>query len=199
MPWPATTVTRISTAEQLAKKGDVLADEATVNLLGASLVIREWRHDPTAKSTSQWHLLLPADPTAPVMLSFTTPFCQQTKAWINPTIYEREQAGQESFLTEFRPCIAMFVRFGGIDYDFNEAEEQLDTFIRQIQACAEHDRGTLLQLTIGDKGSYAYINFGAFSTHEDDARRAVKTALDLKKAPRDWAFWHRYKLELPRA
>jgi class 3 adenylate cyclase len=45
-----------------------------------------------------------------------------------------------------------------------------------------------LQLTMGDKGSYAYINFGAFTTYEDEARRAVKTALDLKKATQGLGF-----------
>ena len=105
-------------------------------------------------------------------------------------MYEREQFGQESFLTEFRPCVALFVRFVGIDYDSDEAEKQLDTFMRQTQTIVERYEGTLMQITIGDKGSYAYINFGALSTHEDDARRAVKTALDLKK-------WQRLGLSRP--
>ena len=38
----------------------------------------------------------------------------------------------------------------------------------------------MLGITIGDKGSYAYVNFGALSAHEDDSRRAVKTALELR-------------------
>ena len=50
-----------------------------------------------------------------------------------------------------------------------------------MQASVARYAGTLLQVTIGDKGSYAYVNFGALSAHEDDARRAVKTALELRK------------------
>jgi adenylate cyclase len=95
-------------------------------------------------------------------------------------VYDREQSGQESFLTEFRPCVALFVRFIGIDYDSDLAEKQLDTFLRQTQNIVEHYEGTLLDITIGDKGSYAYINFGALISHEDDARRAVKAALEIK-------------------
>src|ERR1041384_7362216 len=38
-----------------------------------------------------------------------------------------------------------------------------------------------MDIMIGDKGSYAYVNFGALSAHEDDARRSVKTALELRK------------------
>ena len=42
---------------------------------------------------------------------------------------------------------------------------------------------TLIQLTFGDKGSYLYAAFGAPIAHEDDARRAVVTALTLQKPP----------------
>ena len=76
----------------------------------------------------------------------------------------------------------MFVRFGGIDFDAAEAEAQLDAFMRQAQSLTRQYDGTLMQLTIGDKGSYFYLNLGALSVHEDDARRAVKTALELQAA-----------------
>ena len=59
--------------------------------------------------------------------------------WLHGAVYEREQSGQESFLTEFRPCVALFVRFMGIDYDSDEAEKQLDTF----HASGTGDRGAL--------------------------------------------------------
>jgi tetratricopeptide (TPR) repeat protein len=35
-------------------------------------------------------------------------------------------------------------------------------------------------VTIGDKGSYAYINFGALISHEENARSAMKAALELR-------------------
>jgi hypothetical protein len=37
-----------------------------------------------------------------------------------------------------------------------------------------------MDMTIGDKGSYLYINFGAFGAHEDNPRRAVRMALELR-------------------
>jgi adenylate cyclase len=176
-----TTVMRTSAAEHLAGKGDVLVDEATVNVLGDSLIVKEWRHGDQERFAVAADFI--GEASAPALpLIHSQPNATQLQPWINPIIFEREQAGQEFFLTEFRPCIAMFVRFIGIDYDSNEAGEQLDTLVRQMQACAERHQGALLQVTIGDKGSYAYISFGALSKHEDDARRAVKTALDLKEA-----------------
>jgi adenylate cyclase len=183
------TVTRASTAEHLAGKGDILVDEATATALGDSLIIKEWRQDLDSGERFAVAADLAGRPAGPVLPPVSSPPTDSMlKAWINPTIYEREQAGQGSFLTEFRPCIAVFVRFTGIDYDARDAEKQLDVLIRQIQACAERYQGHLLQLTIGDKGSYAYINFGALSKHEDDARRAAKTALDLKKAAEELGF-----------
>jgi adenylate cyclase len=101
--------------------------------------------------------------------------------WVPHEVYEREQFGDGSFLTEFRPCAALFVRFVGIDFDAEDAQSQLDRFVKQAQEIAVRHDGTLINLTIGDKGSYAYINFGALRAHEDDARRAVKTALELKE------------------
>jgi tetratricopeptide (TPR) repeat protein len=73
----------------------------------------------------------------------------------------------------------LFIGFSGIDYDSADAQLHLDLFIRQLQSAAARYEGALLQLIIGDKGSYVYVNFGALSAHEDDARRAVKTALEL--------------------
>jgi tetratricopeptide (TPR) repeat protein len=123
-----------------------------------------------------------ASESAPPVLPATTrpPAANKLRVWLHGAVYDREQSGQESFLTEFRPCVALFVRFIGIDYDSDLAEKQLDTFLRQTQNIVEHYEGTLLDITIGDKGSYAYINFGALLSHEDDARRAVKAALEIK-------------------
>lgn len=103
------------------------------------------------------------------------------KAWIDRSVYERECSGQGSFLTEFRPGAVLFINFAGIDYDADEAHTRLNSFVSQLQKSAARYGGTVLQLNIGDKGSYAYVSFGALSAHEDDSRRAVKAALDLRQ------------------
>jgi len=43
------TVTRTATAEHLAEKGEVLSDEATVDALGDSLKVKEWRAEGNEK------------------------------------------------------------------------------------------------------------------------------------------------------
>jgi adenylate cyclase len=96
-------------------------------------------------------------------------------------LYARERAGQDALLTEFRPAVALFLRFVGIDFERDEAGAHLDAFIRQVQGILARYEGVLLQLTIGDKGSYLYAAFGALTAHEDDARRAMKAAIELRE------------------
>ena len=176
------TIARTSTAEHHAHKGEVILDEATVSAVGDALTIQEWRADENAErfavvTQSANDVAAPALPA-----TLRPPPASKLMSWMHHAVYEREQFGEESFLTEFRPCVALFARFVGIDYDADNAPAQLDAFVRAAQRITEKYEGTFLQLTIGDKGSYAYINFGALSAHEDDARRAVKAALDLKHA-----------------
>ena len=64
-----------------------------------------------------------------------------------------------------------------------DAGAKLDTFIRRVQAILTRYDGALLQLTIGDKGSYLYAAFGAPTAHEDDARRAAHAALACLALP----------------
>ena len=53
----------------------------------------------------------------------------------------------------------------------------LRAFIMWVQGVINHYGGSLLDLTIGDKGSYLYAAFGAPLAHENDTARAVRAAL----------------------
>ena len=174
------TVARTSLADQLAHKGEVLADEATVHALGDVLAIQEWRSAGSGERFARV-LDLAAQRISPCPTAHHPALeAEQLRPWVQPTVYERVSAGRSSFLTEFRPCAVLFVRFAGIDYDADNAQARMDAFIRLMQKVAVRYEGSILQLTTGDKGSYAYLNFGALVAHEDDARRAVKTALALR-------------------
>ena len=181
------TVARTAVGEHLATKGDVVVDNATASLLGDSLSIIEWRLSEAGErfavvaKLSVSRVPVSVQPLIAEVLTASRDY-SMVRPFIHQAVYDRETLGQGSFLTEFRPCVALFVRFEGIDYDSESAEAELDSFVCQAQAIVARHDGTFLQLTIGDKGSYAYINFGALSAHEDDARRAVNTALELMKA-----------------
>jgi class 3 adenylate cyclase/tetratricopeptide (TPR) repeat protein len=102
--------------------------------------------------------------------------------WAPEVARERVAHGEEP-LGDFRPAGAVFLSFGGIDWDADpDAGTRLDRFLRHVQREVAEDGGTLVQVTVGDKGSYLYAAFGAPRAHGDDARRAVACALRLVKA-----------------
>ena len=174
-------VARTAAAEHLARAGEVLIDKFTANILGDGITIQEWREDSDSREGFAVirGLTQPIDPPVLMQLDAGHLVPEELHPWIHSRLVEREQSGQVSFLSEFRPCTTLFVRFIGIDFDSDTAAIQLNTFIESAQQIAARHGGTLMDITIGDKGSYSYINFGVFSAHEDDARRAVCTALEL--------------------
>ncbi|MEI7846172.1 MAG: tetratricopeptide repeat protein [Chloroflexota bacterium] len=184
------TIARTAQAEQLAHKGEVLIDTATAQILDGELTIQEWRTDPL---TSERFAVIQTF-SQPVELPLRSPpdlrnlSPQELYPWLYLPLIERDQSGQALSLTEFRPCTALFVRFTGIDYDTDQAGPQLDAFIRQVQDIVQRHAGTFLQIIMGDKGSYANINFGVLTTHEDDERRAARTALEMLQAAQTLGF-----------
>jgi class 3 adenylate cyclase/tetratricopeptide (TPR) repeat protein len=187
------TIARTASAEHQATKGEILIDEPTATALGDAIQISEWRAD--LEMGARFGVVTTTDgrrPTADdpqLRWSVVDGLSSELlRPWLLPAVYAREQAGHGAFLTEFRPAVALFVRFEGIDYDADRAADQLDTFIRRAQGILARADGTLLQLTIGDKGSYLYAVFGAPTAHEDDARRAVHAAMALRSAADDLGF-----------
>ncbi len=57
----------------------------------------------------------------------------------------------------------------------------LDAFVRAVQSVLVPYESYILQLTIGDKGSYFYTSFGAPVAHGDDVVRAALAALELRE------------------
>ncbi|HEX5691180.1 MAG TPA: tetratricopeptide repeat protein, partial [Roseiflexaceae bacterium] len=101
------------------------------------------------------------------------------------------------FLTELRPAVALFLRFGGNDFDADpDAGKKIDLFVRWVQEVLTSYGGFMLQVTIGDKGCYLYAAFGAPLAHEDDAARAVAAALELRSLPPGLAFVQNLQLGL---
>jgi class 3 adenylate cyclase/tetratricopeptide (TPR) repeat protein len=188
------TLDRVSAAEQHAQKGEVLLDAATAHMLGSRIQIAEWRTNPdTGEAFARIERLThplpatawPALDMPPVALHL------DTRAWVLPPLYERLSSGQEQFLAEIRPAVVLFLRFGGIDYHQDaEAGAHLDAYIRWVQNVLAKYEGFLLQVIMGDKGSYLYASFGAPLAHDDDSARAVAAALDLLELPPELSYIH---------
>ena len=185
------TLDRLAATEQQAHRGEVVLSAETADRLKEQAVIAEWRTDAAGErfAVLQHLIAMAAVPRPWPEVNLDPKLEQQVRHWLLAAVYERESSGQGAFLAELRPAVAMFVRFSGIDYDGDAAARQkLDDYVRWVQGVLTRYEGYLLQLTIGDKGSYLYAAFGAPLAHEDDAARAMAAAQTLRTLPRELNF-----------
>lgn len=181
------TVARTGTGEHLAQRGEVIVDGATAGFLGDRLLIGEWRESGSERYGVVGSMLVAA-PAVPAPAA-SAPDEMRLRAWMLPAVYDRLLEGLGEFLTELRPAVALFLNFEGIDYDGDrQAGAKLNRLVRAAQAIVTRYGGTLLQVTIGDKGSYCYAAFGAPVSYEDNTRRAVAAALELRGLPAELPF-----------
>jgi len=177
------TVARAAAGEGLARAGEVLVDTATAAALpdapresrtttgGECFQVLDAASAGALGAMDDEPAAAPPSPLAPELL----------RPWVQPNVFEMESAGAQHFVPGLRPTTALFLRFDGIDYDRDEhAGAALDALVAQTQRELQGHGGVLLELVIGDKGSYLYGSFGAAQVHEDDACRAVRAAVALR-------------------
>ena len=177
------TLDRLVAGEQQALKGEVLLDEQTVAALQDQVDIRMWRDDEEIGArfavVDKLNVVVAPNPWPTVAGGAVSD--ERIRPWLLPPVYHRLESGMGDFLTELRPAIALFMQFGGLDYDGDpQAQLKLNSFVQTVQRVLARYDSYLLNLTIGDKGSYIYASFGAPLAHEDDASRAISAALQLR-------------------
>jgi adenylate cyclase len=196
------TLTHMAEAEQHANKQEVVLSPETSAQLSNKVEVVEWRADVgtgrrfavvtsmTDRLESSLGAFRPLASNAQLKIHSGQQGDAeilseaQLRPWLLPPVYERLMTGQGQFLAEIRPATALFLKFGGINYDGDEeAGAKLDAFITWAQNILVQYEGYLLQLIMGDKGSYLYTAFGAPIAHDDDTRRAVAAALELRSLP----------------
>lgn len=172
------TLDRMSAAEELAARGQVIVSAEVPAHLPPPPAVAAWRE----ADGRRFALLSPPQNRVPPPPPLPLPALDDETArpWLLPPVYEHLRLRTEAFLAELRPAVPLFVKFSGIDYDGDDdAGAKLDTFVRRAQALLDRYEGYLLQITMGDKGSYLYACFGAPLAHENDTARAAAVALEL--------------------
>ena len=174
------TIDRLANAGILAGRGEVIACSTTVERLESRLAVAAWRLYGGERFGHITGLTTGRDmPPPPIALEVDD---EVARAWLLPPVYDHLQKGTEAFLAELRPSVAVFLQFAGIDYDEDDdAGRKLDEFTRNAQDIIDRYEGFLLQISMGDKGSYLYATFGAPVAHENDSARAAATALELRE------------------
>ncbi len=166
------TLAHMAAAGHAARRGEVMLDSRTVVPLEDSLKIVDWRADEVTRDRFAVVAALNTPvPTHPwpdaVDLKESV-----VRPWLIPAVYERLRNGRGEFLTELRPAAALFLKFEGIDYDRDDvAGQKLDAYVGWVQGVLARYEGFLIDVSIGDKGSYLYLAFGAPIAHENDAWR----------------------------
>lgn len=176
----------LALGDLLATKGDVLVHEPISRQFEHLLTVSGIRSDKS--SGHQFAAISAIMENAAISpwpeLSSAALSADQVKSWLQPPIYEAVRGGMSQYISELRPATVLFLGFRGIDYDHDEgAGSKLDSFVRWVQVILRRYQGHLIQLTIGDKGSYLYASFGAPNTNPDHQSQAVQAALDLQAAP----------------
>ncbi len=181
------TLLRMSAAEKVAGKGEVIIGSEIKAQLGAAAQTVERR---LADRPQVYYVLTglreraiatPWPDTSALTLS-----AEELRPWLLRPVYDRLCHSSAQFLAESRAAIALFLKFGEIDYDHAvDAGQTLDAFMRWTQHVVDQHGGHLIQLTIGDKASYLYATFGALVAHDDDAQRALAAARQLISPPQE--------------
>lgn len=180
------TLERLAAGEHHANKGEVVVDAFTAEALGERAPVREWRLEEStgARFAVVSGLKAPVAEAAWPALVPGALSDEVARSWLLAPVYRRLQSGGGQFLAELRSAVVLFLRFTGIDYDRDEAAPaKLGAFIERLEHILARYDGSLLQLTIGDKGSYLYGAFGSPIAHEDDVDRAALATLELLAIP----------------
>ena len=165
------TLDRMIALEKIAGPGEIWVDATTAALDPVAPLIVEWRKTEDSGQAARlqrgeppWHRA--ADLEQAVLNE------GQVRPWVLPAVFQRLTGEHGEFLAELRPATALFLQFGGLDYDHDpEAAKKLDAYVRWVQRILNRYAGSLIQLTTGDKGNYLYAAFGAPIAHDDDPRR----------------------------
>lgn len=167
-------IDRVAGLERHALQGEVVVDEPTAAEV-AGLQVGRWK--PGDDTIGRVAVLDPASVIGAVRHPWPEVSLDASVAadWVDGQLRDRPEAS----LTELRPVAALFVRFGAIDLVDARGVDAFDSFVRRVQHVVASHGGCLLQITMGDKGGYLYVAFGAPTAHEDVAARAGAAALDL--------------------
>jgi GAF domain-containing protein len=181
------TLTALANAEHESERGEVVLAAANLSVVEETFNISAWREEKQFAVLMGLKNEIAPSPWAEIGADAIIK--SRLRSWMHPTVFEKVRAGQSDMLSELRPATALFMKFGGLDYDNDpQADKKLNAFMQWVEGIIAPHNGSIIQFTVGDKGSYIYIVFGAPIAHKDDAAQAVFSALKLASPPESLAY-----------
>jgi class 3 adenylate cyclase/tetratricopeptide (TPR) repeat protein len=173
-----------ATGEHLAQRNEIILHRSTCQAMGSDVKVVPI-HDGSGQQRDDFFLFkrlsVEVSPQ-PWSLEYNSQIrAEQLLPWLHFPVFESINAGQDDYLAELRRCVSLFLKFEGFQ-DGQQgflSERRLAEFLASVQDILNHYGGYLIQLTVGDKGSYLYAAFGAPVGHDNDPQRAVSAAQDL--------------------
>lgn len=125
-------------------------------------------------------------PVTPVVMSEkpSVKLIKMLKAYTPRCVLEKLEAGMFHWLGEHRRASVIFVNLRGLELNTFGCDNAYlpHKVLKQMQKVLQRNHGFRRQYLVDDKGSTFISVFGVPPfAHEDDAYRAVKTALELQK------------------
>ena len=205
-----TPMAMMSSAENQAQVGEIVADETVWQLVEGSILSATTQ--PSSSSTNGQpktiasshifgQLVTPGFYRITHLRGGTSPNPLLSPDWASLDVSDADKAaailsnyipgaivsllesGHYDMLAELKPLTICFISFDGIDYSSDpNAGPRLSNFMRDAQEIIYYYEGSVNKLAIGDKGSVLLVLFGAPPFfHEDDEIRAVACTLALCK------------------
>lgn len=178
-------ITRLAAAEKQLKSGEVVVGSEVMAWFGPEAIVNEWRKDENNEYFAVVEgINVPVEkkpwPEPPEI------DLDKVSEWLLQPVFHQLVSGEAEFLAELRSAVAIFIKFDGIDFESDDySEKKLDAYIGWVQRILAKYQGHVLQVTVGDKGSYLNAAFGALMTHEDEVDRALAAVMVLKSPPKE--------------
>lgn len=108
------------------------------------------------------------------------------REFVPGVVRARVLAGQAEWLAELRRVCVLFARIGGLDFDDPQARERACILVERLQETLHDLHGYFHQFLVDDKGTVLVAAFGVPPfAHEDDAARALRFGLALRRIASD--------------
>jgi class 3 adenylate cyclase/tetratricopeptide (TPR) repeat protein len=177
---------RCQEAEDMATAGEIVVDAGLLSRTPGSLDIGEARGTFRLISGATDVPVLPPTRLASVARLASERanlVFQRLSPYLPTQLAENALQGRRAVFAEYRQITVMFVKFGGLNYDWDpDVGSVLQIYFNTMRDCVSRYGGRLNEVDIVSDGGTLVVFFGAPTAHEDHGRRATACAWGMQQA-----------------